>query len=315
MTMHKLSAGLAFATVLWCGVVQAAPPTAPEPQRSFASPEEAVAAFVAALRGHQEADLHAILGPDSDRAINSGDRYADQELHDRFVALYDEKHTIAQTSPGHAELDVGPDDWPMPIPLVESDGHWTFDTKAGEQTIVDRRIGRNELRAIRTLLAGVDAQHDYFELAKQANGTGVYATRFLSTPGHRDGLYWQTAEGEAESPLGPLIDAAQDAGYPGELVGGKPIPYEGYYFRILTAQGPNADGGPKSYMTSGKMTGGFAIIAWPARFESSGIMTFMVGPDGDVYQKDLGPNTAHTVSTITTFDPDLTWTRVVESSD
>jgi hypothetical protein len=301
--------------ILWLGAAQAPAPAPAEPQRNFASPEEAVSAFVAALRDHSEADLRAILGPDADRVINSGDKYADQELHNRFVELYDEKHAIAQPSPGHAELDVGPDDWPMPIPLVENDGHWTFDTKAGEETIVDRRIGRNELSAIRTLLAAADAQQDYFDRAKQATGTGVYAMRLLSTPGHQDGLYWPVAEGETESPLGPLIDAAQDAGYPGELVGGKPIPYEGYNFRILTAQGPNGDGGAKSYIKSGRMTGGFAIVAWPARFDNSGIMTFIVGPDGDVYQKDLGPETAHIASEMKTFDPDLSWTRVTMTND
>ena len=278
--------------ILWLGAAQAPSANAPQPQRSFASPEEAVAAFVAALRDHKEADLRAILGPDADRVLDSGDKYADRELHQRFVALYDEKHAINQKSPGRAELDVGPDDWPMPIPLDENNGRWTFDTKAGAQTIVDRRIGRNELSAIRTLLACVDAQHDYFDLAKQAKGSGEYATRVVSTPGRRDGLYWPVAEGETESPLGPLIDSARDAGYPGELVGGKPIPYEGYNFRILKAQGPNGDGGAKSYIQSGRMIGGFALIAWPAVFESSGIMTFIVGPDGDVYQKDLGPQTA-----------------------
>jgi hypothetical protein len=301
--------------ILWLGAAQAPPANAPPPQRSFASPEEAVAAFVAALRDHKEADLRAMLGSDADRVLDSGDKYADQELQGRFVALYDEKHAIDQKTPGRAELDVGPDDWPMPIPLVQSDGRWTFDTKAGAQTIVDRRIGRNELAAIRTLLATVDAQHDYFDLAKQAKGSGEYATRFLSAPGRRDGLYWPVAEGESESPLGPLIATAQDAGYPGELVGGKPIPYEGYFFRILKAQGPNANGGAKSYIQSGRMTGGFALIAWPAVFESSGIMTFVVGPDGDVYQKDLGPETAHMAAKITTFDPDLSWARVSVTND
>ena len=200
------------------------------------------------------------------------------------------------TGAGRAELAVGANDWPLPIPLVESDGRWTFDTKAGAQTVVDRRIGRNELSAIRTLLASVDAQRDYFDRAKQGNGTGFYATRLVSTQGHRDGLYWPVGEGESESPLGPLIDAARDAGYPGELVGGKPIPYEGYYFRILKGQGPNGDGGAKSYLHSGRMTRSFALIAWPAVFESTGIMTFIVGPDGDVYQKDLGPETARVAS-------------------
>jgi hypothetical protein len=295
--------------------VQAAPASTSEPQRSFASAEEAVKAFVAALRDHQEADLHAILGPEGERVVDSGDRYADQERHQRFVALYDEKHVIDQTSPGRAELDVGAKDWPLPIPLVESGGRWIFDTKAGAQTIIDRRIGRNELSAIRTLLACVDAQHDYFDRAAQTNGKGVYATRLVSTPGRHDGLFWPVAEGETESPLGPLVDAAQDAGYPGELVSGKPSPYEGYYFRILRAQGPNGDGGAKNYIQSGRMTGGFALIAWPAVFDSSGIMTFIVGPDGDVYQKNLGPETERTANETTTFDPDLTWSRVAVTNE
>src|SRR4051794_34355905 len=243
-----------LAVILWFTVAQAAPASAPEPQRNFASAEEAVSAFVAALRDHKEAALRAILGPEGGRVINSGDRFADRELHQRFVALYDEKHTIDQTSPGRAELDVGSNDWPMPIPLVENNGRWAFDTKAGAQTIIDRRIGRNELSAIRTLLACVDAQHDYFDRTKQADGSGEYAVRLVSTPGRRDGLYWQAANGEAESPLGPLIDAAQDAGHPGELVGGKPIPYGGYYFRILKAQGPDGNGGARSYVRSGRMT-------------------------------------------------------------
>lgn len=304
-----------LAAILWQAVAYAAPANAPEPQRSFASAEDAVVAFVAALRDHREADLRAILGPGADRVIDSGDRYADRELRQRFVALYDEKHAIDQTDPGRAELEVGPNDWPLPIPLVESNGHWTFDTKAGGQMVIDRRIGRNELSAIRTLLTSVDAQRDYFNRTKQKTGSGVYATRFLSTPGHQDGLYWPTAEGEPESPLGPLIDTAEEAGYPGELVGGKPIPYEGYYFRILKAQGQNGDGGAKNYVRSGRMVGGFALVAWPAVFGSSGIMTFIVGPDGDIYQKDLGSDTARIATKMTTFDPDLTWSRVDVTND
>ena len=233
-----------LAATLWLAVAQVSPLSAAEAQqtqRSFASPEDAVTAFVAALRGHNEADLRAILGQDADRVIDSGDRYADQELQNRFVALYDEKHAINQATPGHAELDVGPDDWPMPIPIVESDGHWTFDTKTGAQAIVDRRIGRNELSAIRTLLACADAEHDYFDRAKQAAGSGVYATRLVSTPGHQDGLYWAVAQGETESPLGPLVDAAQDAGYPGDLVHGKPIPGRGLL--LSHPQGARAEWG------------------------------------------------------------------------
>jgi hypothetical protein len=300
---------------LWLAAAYAAPVAAPEPQRSFASAEDAVTAFVTALRDDNGVDLRAVLGPEGDHVIDSGDQYADRELHQRFVALYDQKHTIEQNTPGHAVLDVGPDDWPMPIPLVETEGRWTFDTKLGAQTIVDRRIGRNELSAIRTLLACVDAQHDYFERARQATGTGVYATRLFSTPGRQDGLFWPVAEGQPESPLGPLIEAAQDAGYPGELIGGKAIPYEGYNFRLLKAQGPNGDGGAKNYIQSGRMTGGFALVAWPAVYGSSGITTFIVGPDGDVYQKDLGPETARIAASMTTFDPDLSWSRVDLTND
>jgi hypothetical protein len=314
-----------LAAFLWLGVAQGAPLQAasarvapaetPAPQRSFASSEDAVNAFITALRDHQEADLRAILGPEADRVIDSGDKYADRELHARFLTLYDQKHSIKQAGPGQAELEVGPDDWPLPIPLVQTDGRWTFDTAVGAQAIVDRRIGRNELSAIRTLLACVDAQQDYFNRMKQQTGTGVYATRFISTPGHHDGLYWQETASAPESPLGPLIDAAQDAGYPGELIGGKPIPYEGYYFRVLTSQGPNGDGGSKTYIRSGRMTGGFAFVAWPAVYKSSGITTFIAGPDGDLYQKDLGPETANIAAKLSSFDPDLTWSRVALTNE
>jgi Protein of unknown function (DUF2950) len=156
----------------------------------------------------------------------------------------------------------------------------------------------------------VDAQREYFELSERATGTGVYAARVVSTPGHQDGLYWPAAGDAIESPLGQLIHAAQEAGLSGELDGDEPIQYDGYYFRILTAQVQNADGGAKSYIESGHMTGGFALIAWPTEFESSGIMSFIVGPNRVVYQKDLGPNTLSIATAVTSFDPDLAWSRI-----
>src|SRR3954447_15392576 len=211
MRMVKRASRTILASVFWLACAQAAPETTSEVQRSFASAEEAVSAFVTALRNHQEVDLRGILGPDAGRVINSGDRYADRELHERFVALYDQKHAIDQKEPGRAELDVGPNDWPLPIPLVETNGRWTFDTNAGAQTVVDRRIGRNELSAIRTLLACVDAQQDYFERVRRETRTGVYAARLISAPGRRDGLYWPVPAGKAESPLAPLVEDAQDA--------------------------------------------------------------------------------------------------------
>jgi hypothetical protein len=263
---------------------------AEERQRSFASADEAANALVTALRGQDEVDWRAILGPEADHVIEFKGPDADQRQIQEFLALYDEKHATDEKVRGRAELNVGPDDWPFPIPIIESHGRWTFDTSAGAQSIIDRRIGRNELSAIRTLLACVDAQHEYFELSELTTGTGLYATRVVSTTGHQDGLYWPAAEDGKESPLGRLVNGAQEAGFPNELEGNEPIEYEGYYFRILKAQGPNADGGAKSYIDSGRMTGGFALIAWPAAFDSSGIMSFIVGPNRIVYQKRPRPS-------------------------
>ena len=278
-----------------------------------------MAAFVAALRDRKEADLRAILGPDADRVLDSGDKYADRELHQRFVALYDEKHAINQTSPRRAELDVGPDDWPMPIPLDESNGRWTFDTKAGAQTIVDRRIGRNELSAIRTLLACVDAQHDYFDLVKQAKGGGEYATRVVSAPGRHDGLYWPVAEGEAQSPLGPLIDFQRGTwAIQANWSAANRSPMKAIYFPILKAQGPNGDGGARSYIQSGRMTGGRLRVR---RLASSA----RVKVNCDVYRRPgrrrgtrktlWTTDRARTAAAMTAFDPDITWSRVAMTND
>ena len=257
-----------------------------------------------------EADWRAILGPEAVRVIELKGPDADQRQIQEFLALYDEKHAIDRKARGRAELNVGPDDWPLPIPIIESHGRWTFDTSAGAQSIIDRRIGRNELSAIRTLLACVDAQHEYFELSELATGTGVYATRLVSTPGHQDGLYWPATEDGTESPLGRLIDGVQEAGFPDELDEDEPIEYEGYYFRILKAQGPNADGGAKSYIESGHMTGGFALIAWPAEFEFKRDNELHCWPKPRCVSKRSRPHTLSIAAAVTTFDPDLTWSRI-----
>lgn len=283
--------------------------TAPA-QESFARPDDAVAALVAATRGHDQKALAAIFGPGSEDIINSGDKYADEQGQDRFAASFDTKHQLVAAGDGRMVLQVGENDWPMPIPLVQQDGRWHFDTQQGAQEIIDRRIGRNELETIRAALAYVQAQHDFFDLTKQQTGTGSYAQRLVSTRGHEDGLYWPARSGEPDSPMGPLVDAALANGYPGELVSGHAIPYQGYLFRILKAQGPNAAEGAKSYTDKGKMTGGFALVAWPASFGVSGIMTFEVNQDGVVYQKDLGPDTAQVVAKITRFDPDPSWAQI-----
>jgi Protein of unknown function (DUF2950) len=292
----------------------AAPQGAP---REFVAPEDAASALSAAVRSHDQAALRAILGPGSEKLLSSGDRYADEEQQRRFAAAYDEKHMLVPEGPQRVELEVGPDDWPLPIPIVQSGrwDRWRFDAQAGADELVNRRIGRNELAAIRVALSYVDAQKDYFGRMKQQTGTGFYAERLISRPGRQDGLYWPVAAAAAESPLGPLVAQAEDEGYPGAIVNGRPIPYQGYYFRVLKEQGGNAAGGAMSYTKSHRMTDGFALIAWPATYGSSGIMTFQVDQDGVVFQKDLGPNTARVASSAIRFDPDLTWARVEVTND
>lgn len=302
----------AICTVLWCGLalgVLAAPQGTPQ---SYASPEEAAAALATAARSHDQAALRLILGPESEKLLSSGDRYADEEQQRRFAAAYDEKHELVPEGPERMQLHVGDNDWPLPIPLVQKGRwhRWQFDTQAGAEELINRRIGRNELAAVRVALSYVDAQKDYFERMKQQTGTGFYAERLISTPGRQDGLYWPAAGSASESPFGPLVAQAADEGYPGANFRGRPIPYQGYYFRILKAQGQNAQGGALSYMNSRRMTGGFALIAWPAVYGSSGIMSFQVDQDGVVFQKDLGMGTSRLAPRTTQFDPDLTWARV-----
>jgi hypothetical protein len=309
---HRSCAVLAAA--FWLGIAHsalAAPPRQPPPpQQTYATPDEAAAALAAATHANDRAALQAIFGPDSDKLLSSGDRYADAAGRQRFATAYDEKHVLVPQGEGRVVLDVGNNDWPLPIPIVQSGGSWHFDTQAGAQEIIDRRIGRNELAAIRVALTYVGAQKDYFDRMKQQTGTGSYAEHLVSRPGRQDGLYWPVNAGEAESPFGPLVDQAQEEGYPGEVTAGKPIPYQGYYFRILKGQGTDAPGGAMSYLKSGRMTDGFALLAWPARYGSSGIMTIQLNQDGIVFQKDLGEDTSRIASRIEQFDPDLTWARV-----
>ncbi|HEX2943837.1 MAG TPA: DUF2950 domain-containing protein [Rhodopila sp.] len=306
-----MSAALAALAAFMIGVLSHAPSAQPAlGGRRFASPADAASALVAAARGPDMAALRAIFGAGSDSLLSSGDPVADREQLHRFAAAYDAKHTLQPQGTTRVWLVIGQDDWPLPIPIVAQNGSWVFDTKAGADEIIDRRIGRNELAAIRTCLAYVDAQHDFFERMQQKTGTGFYADRLASTPGRQDGLYWPAREGQPESPLGPLVATAQAEGYPGVSAGGRRIPYQGYYFRILSAQGPNAQGGAKNYMQNGQMTGGFALIAWPATYGVSGIMTFQVNQDGLVFQKDLGPDTAQIAARMQQFDPDIGWALI-----
>jgi len=278
-------------------------------QRGFATPDEALPAVIEDLKADNRADLIKIFGSGIEPILNSGDPVADQNARERFVAAAEANHRFDGAG-DILTLVIGKDDWPFPIPLKRVDDHWRFDTAAGKEEILNRRIGENELSTIQTMLAFVDAQGDYAELQRQRSGTPEYAQRILSNPGKMDGLFWPAAEGAPQSPLGPLAAAAYAAGYRRSANAGEPTPYHGYYFKILTGQGSNAPSGAADFIVNGRMIGGFGLVAWPARRGDSGVMTFTVNHDGVVYQRNLGPQTAKLAPAITRFDPDPSWQKV-----
>jgi hypothetical protein len=288
----------------------APPPAAPrsaavvQPRR-FASPEEATGALVAALRAGDVTALVRIFGSDGRALLVSGDPVLDRQSRERFLNAYDTTSKLVAAG-ATTVLHVGPDEWPFPIPLVKQGDRWQFDVHRGRDEILARRIGRNELYTIETCLAYVDAQREYYTVDRNGDGILEYARRFASTPGARDGLYWPTQPGERPSPLGELVVRAREEGYRREA--DKPTPFHGYFYRILTAQGPSAPGGAYDYVTRGHMMAGFALVAFPARYGVTGVMTFIVNHDGIVHQKDLGPRTRAVVLAMRTFDPDRTWT-------
>ena len=249
-----------------------------------------------------------VLGPGGAAIASSGDAVADAAARKRVVEAYDAKHRVVMEGADKAVLVIGQEDWPFPIPLIRKDGAWRFDTAAGREEILHRRIGRNELSAIQASLAYVDAQHEYAE--KGPAGSGTYAQRIVSQPGKKDGLYWALKEGEDESPLGELVARATAEGY---RAGAQRAPYHGYYFKILTRQGSNAPGGAMDYVVRGKMIGGFALLAYPAQYGNSGVMTFLVNHQGIVFEKDLGPGTARIAPSIASFNPDGTWKKVEDA--
>ena len=278
-----------------------------EPPETFASPEQAVSALVAATRNTRLKELRQILGAEGRALIWSGDRVADQLGRDTFVGAYDQGHRLQETGPEGAVLIVGSEQWPFPIPLVRNPSGWHFDTAAGVQEILNRRVGRNELSVIAVCRAFVIAQREYAARDPMGTGLGEFAQKFLSTAGTRDGLYWPIQGDEPESPLGPLVARARLEGYQRRSPP-QPTPYHGYYYRILTRQGTNAPGGARDYIIDSHMRGGFALVAFPAKYGNSGVMTFLVNQTGIVYQKNLGPDTPTVAALITTFDPDATWT-------
>jgi len=292
----------------WVGLAAAAPVIADEAvQRNFATAQQAADALVSAVRNNDHSETVRILGADGDKLVRSGDEVADHEGRVRFLKAYDAAHRIDVERGTTAMLIVGSEHWPVPIPIVKQDGRWHFDTVASAQKIIDRRVGRNELNVIEVCRAYVSAQREYASADRLGTGVHEYARRFHSIEGQHDGLYWDAAAGEEQSPLGPLIASAQAEGYEGEQHTLYRTPYHGYYYRILTQQGAHAPGGAKDYVVNGYMTGGFALVAFPARWGDSGIMTFIVSKDGIVFQKNLGPDTELLAREINEFDPDSTW--------
>lgn len=281
-------------------------------QQAFNTAEEAASALVAAAKTGDRKALVTVLGPDGVAIASSGDEVADAATRQQFVAAYDAKHAIAMEGDSKAVMILGQEDFPFPIPLVRKDGKWQFDTVAGRREILVRRIGRNELDAIQTCLAYVDAQNEYADVDRTGAGFKTYAQRVVSQPGKKDGLYWPTAQGEAASPLGNLMADATAEGYRAKRSGR--IPFHGYYFKILTKQGPAAPGGALDYVVRGMMIGGFALVAYPAEYQNSGVMTFVVNHAGTVYQKDLGPRTTRLAERMTSFNPDKTWQKVTDTT-
>ena len=250
----------------------------------------------------------AIFGNDAKDLLSSGDAVADRARRQEFLKSYEEKHQLVNDG-DKMILVIGNQEWPLPIPVVKQGSRWVFDTKAGREEILNRRIGENELTTIQVLLAIVDAQREYARKDRDGDGILEYAQQFRSVPGKQNGLYWEAKAGEEESPLGPLAADARVEGYKAASAGAKPVPFHGYYFKILTGQGKNAPGGAYNYLVKGNLIGGFAVIAAPAQYGNSGVMTFLVNHDGVVYEKDLGKNTLELAKKMSTFDPDKSWKK------
>lgn len=276
-------------------------------QKVFGSPEEAMKALAETVRAGDTKGMTAILGPEGEDIISSGDEVADKNAQEQFVKAYQERVDYVKEKEDRVSVILGNDYWPFPIPIVKKGEGWVFDTKAGREEVLNRRIGRNELNAIQVCLAYVEAQREYASTDRERDGIIQYAQKIWSNPGRRNGLYWEPAEGELPSPIGPLVAQAATEGYTKK--GDKANPYHGYYFKILKGQGPNAPGGAYSYVINGHMVAGFALVAWPAEYGVSGVVTFLVNQNGTVYEKDLGPKTEEIVQVTTRYNPDQTWRR------
>jgi hypothetical protein len=288
---------------------KATPPSVLERgQETFPSAKEACQALVTALKTNDQSALLTILGPGAKNIISSGDGVEDKNNREDFVQKYQQMHRLVSEPNGTTTLYIGAENWPTPIPLTNEGKEWFFDTPAGKQEILYRRVGRNELAVIQVCHELVDAQKEYYSQPHDGESVRQYAQKIFSDPHKHNGLYWEVSPGEKESPIGPLLAVASEEGYTQDS-GHRRQPFQGYYFRILTGQGANAPGGAKSYLSQGKMTGGFAFLAYPAEYRSSGIMTFIVDQDGVVYQKDLGARTAELAKSLARYDRDATWAK------
>lgn len=294
-----------FQRLLLVSLFLAAAPALAAAAKVYPDPTAATEALVSAARSGEVKSVLSVLGDRAKSFVVSEDPVSDRAALARFVHFYDQGHALLSPDEATRTLTVGDDAWPFPVPLVKAKTGWSFDAKAGEQEILARRVGRNELDVIQTCIGYVEAQRDY--LARNPEGAAVphYADRLMSSQGKRDGLYWPTPAGEPESPMGPAVSGAVGQGY--TLKRGKDAPYHGYRFRLLTAQGPHAQGGAQDYRENGKLIRGFALVAYPASYGSSGVMTFLVNQDGVVLEKDLGKKTAKIASGITRYDPDPSW--------
>lgn len=308
-TMHIR--GLRTAFVLLLALALAACSKSGDSHKAFDTPEAAAAALVEALKKDDVAALKSLLGPGSDAIVSSGDAVADKNGRAEFVAAYTAKHGFEDAGEGLKTLVIGEKDWPVPVPLRLQGGKWAFDGAAGAEETAMRRIGRNELGAIAVSHGFVEAQKEYAAQGHDGDPPGIYALKLMSDPGMQNGLYWETAEGEEPSPAGLFVASAAEQGYTANAR----TPYHGYFYRLLYNQGANAKGGARDYFKDGLMTEGFALVAWPAEYGTSGIQTFVVNQDGAVFQKDLGKDTAIAVEGIYSFDPDSTWTLVEETPE
>jgi len=324
ITRYATSAALAVALALGAPLVQAQaqtpaatkPKAQPPAQTTYATPEAAAKALYDAVKSDDVKAIYTVLGPGSQPVIFSGDRVADNAVRDDMISAWDRSLKIEKQGDAKATLLVGANDTPFPFPLVRDGSVWRFDAKAGAEEVVNRRVGQNELAAMKVCLAVVDAQREYAEVDRDGNGLIEYAPKLISSPGKKDGLYWPTNAGEPLSPLGLFAAQAQAQGYGakgGKSAKGQPRPgsgaYHGYRAKLLTAQGKDAKGGAYSYLANGKLIGGFGVVLFPARYGVSGVMTFTCNLDGVVYEKDLGPATEQIATSMTTYNPDASWTK------